>query len=85
MGVVKKVVKGIGGMFGIGGGNNQVNSSVNTAPIATAVTNSDISMQEDLVSNAKKKKKGYDAQNLANDTLIGTASSSASGSDRETL
>ena len=79
MGVVKKVVKGIGGMFGIGGGSSSTNNNVNTTPIATAVTNTDVSMQEDLVSNAKKKKKGYAAQNVADDTLIGGAG------DRDTL
>lgn len=74
MGAVKKVVKGIGGLFGIGGGSDAGNNnSVNTSPIATAVTNTDVSMQEDLVSNAKKKKKGFAAQNVADDTLVGGA------------
>ena len=73
MGAVKKVVKGIGGLFGIGGGNDTSSSAVNTSPIATAVTNTDVSMQEDLVSNAKKKKKGFAAQNVADDTLVGGA------------
>lgn len=76
MGAVKKVVKGIGGMFGIGGGSSSTNknvNTVNTTPIATAVTNTDVSMQQDLVSEAKKKKKGYAAQNIANDTLVGSA------------
>lgn len=72
MGAVKKVFKGIGGIFGIGGGNDSMNTSVNTAPIATPVTNNDVSMQNDLVSNAKKKKKDFASQNTASD-LIGGA------------
>ena len=72
MGAVKKVFKGIGGMFGIGGDSGS-NNSVNTSPVATAVTNTDVSMQEDLISNAKKKKKGFASQNTADDTLIGGA------------
>lgn len=66
MGAVKKVFKGIGSVFGIGGGNKSenVNTSVNTSPIATAVTNTDVSMQEDLVSTAKKKKKDLQHKTL---------------------
>lgn len=73
MGAVKKVFKGIGGILGIGGSSHNDNNSVNTSPIATAVTNTDVSMQEDLVSNAKKKKKGFTSQNTADDTLVGGA------------
>lgn len=82
MGAVKKVFKSVGGLFGIGGGNKSenINTSVNTSPIATAVTNTDVSMQEDLVSTAKKKKKGFAAQNTATDnTLVGSAG------DKDTL
>lgn len=82
MGAVKKVFKSVGGLFGIGGGNKRenVDTSVNTSPIATAVTNTDVSMQEDLVSTAKKKKKGFAAQNTATDnTLVGSAG------DKDTL
>ena len=75
MGAVKKVFKGIGGIFGIGGGNDSMNTSVNTAPIATPVTNTDVSMQNDLISNAKKKKKDFASQNTASD-LVGSANSS---------
>ena len=87
MGAVKKVVKGIGGLFGFSSGSSSSHNSVNTTPIATAVSNEDVSMQQDLVSNAGKKKRGYASQNLASDTLVSSASSnaSASGSDRETL
>lgn len=80
MGAVKKIFKGF---FG-GGGNDGMNTSVNTAPIATAVQNQDVSLQQDLISNAKKKKKDFASQNTASD-LVGSASSANGIGDRPNI